>query len=168
MNALLVIGLVGEKDSAAGRVPGLDRAIGKNKGAEFSTLLQQLGADFAANPYSPSLHKVLLQVNPAAKENLPRRPTKKQLAEAKREAARVKREAARAKRAAEAKAAEEKEKSKPKAEAGRTKTAKPRPESRPKTARKKAKAPAKKKTAATKKTAAKKTHSRRLAKRKPR
>ncbi|MEX2558413.1 MAG: hypothetical protein WD403_00795, partial [Pirellulales bacterium] len=71
-----VLGLAGDEDAGSGVVPGLERAIPKNKGVEFGSLAHQLGADFIANPYSPALHKVLLEIAPDAKERLPKRPTK--------------------------------------------------------------------------------------------
>jgi hypothetical protein len=43
---------------------------------EFGSLLHQLSADMVANPYSPALHKVLLEISPEAKANLPKRPAK--------------------------------------------------------------------------------------------
>jgi hypothetical protein len=65
----------GEPPPAAA-VPGLERAIPKNKGVEFASLLHQLAADYVANPYSPSVHKLLLEINPGAKERLPKRSKK--------------------------------------------------------------------------------------------
>lgn len=161
LGALAVLDLVTERDMKAGVVPGLERAIAKNKGVEFASLLHQLSADFAANPYSPSLHKILLQANPSAKSRLPRRPTKKQIADAKREAARAKRQA-------ERDAAAKEEAAKAKKATSKSKAAKAQADGRAKTATKKTAAAAKKTTAAKKKAGTKKTHSRRLAKRKPR
>lgn len=76
--AFKVLQIVSESEAAAEHVPGLERAIAKSKGHEFSSLLQQFGADFASNPYAPALHKILLEIDPAAKERLPRRPTRKE------------------------------------------------------------------------------------------
>lgn len=99
LEALYVVGIVDEAEKTSGTVPGAERAIPKNKGVEFGSLLHQLSADFTANPYSPNLHKLLLQINPEAKDRLPRKLTKRQIeAQAAREAA------DRAERKAEAKA----------------------------------------------------------------
>jgi endonuclease-3 len=68
MAVLRILDLVTEKDAAAGVVPGLERAIGKSKGIEFGSLLHQLGADYTANPFSPAVRELLLQIDPAAKE----------------------------------------------------------------------------------------------------
>jgi endonuclease III len=76
LRALRVVQLVTDKDVQEESVPGLERAIPKNKGAEFGSLLHQLGADFAANPYSSALHKILLQINPDVEALLPKRRAK--------------------------------------------------------------------------------------------
>ncbi len=73
LQALHVVELVDGEDMSTEVVPGLERAIPKNKGAEFGSLLHQLGADFVANPYAPALHEILLQINPDAKARLPKR-----------------------------------------------------------------------------------------------
>lgn len=72
-NALHVVDMATDADVAAGVVPGLDRAIPKTSGVEFGSLLHQLGADFAASPYSPSLHTILVEIDPSAKARLPSR-----------------------------------------------------------------------------------------------
>ena len=64
MAVLRVLDLVTDKDVAAGVVPGLERAVAKSKGIEFGSLLHELGADFSANPYSPHVREILLQINP--------------------------------------------------------------------------------------------------------
>lgn len=99
LEALFVVGVIDEAEKATGNVPGAERAIPKNKGLEFGSLLHQLSADFTANPYAPNLHKLLLQINPDAKDRLPRKLTKRQL-----EAQSAREAAERADRKAEAKA----------------------------------------------------------------
>jgi endonuclease III len=76
LKAFEIFGLVSAADIAASTVPGLERAIPKNKGVEFASLAHQLGAELFANPYSPSLHKILLEIAPEAKDNLPKRGAK--------------------------------------------------------------------------------------------
>lgn len=77
LRALWVVNLVSEEDVRAGVVPGLDRAIAKTKGLEFASLLHQLSADFIANRYAPALHKTLLDIDPSARERLPKRRSRK-------------------------------------------------------------------------------------------
>ena len=77
LDALTVLGLVDAKSKKNRTVPGITRAIPKSKGVEFASLLHQLGADFHKNRYSPAIHKILLEVSPEAKANLPKRVRKK-------------------------------------------------------------------------------------------
>jgi endonuclease-3 len=76
MAALRVLDLVTEKDAAAGVVPGIERAVAKAKGMEFGSLLHELGADFAANPYSANIREILLQIEPECQSRLPKRRAK--------------------------------------------------------------------------------------------
>ena len=78
MQVLRLLDLVTDKDAAAGVVPGIERAVAKAKGFEFGSLLHQLGADFTANPYAPTLREILLQIDPDIKERLPKRRPEKQ------------------------------------------------------------------------------------------
>ena len=76
LGVLRLLDLITDKDVKEGAVPGLERAIAKNKGVEFASLLHQLGADFVANPYVPAFHKILLQISPDLGPNLPKRRPK--------------------------------------------------------------------------------------------
>ena len=163
--ALQIVGALSESEAKAGHAPGLERAIPKTKGLEFASLLHQLAADFAANRYSSAVHKILLEIEPEAKERLPRR-TRKRPAKA---AAKDKAEAASKTKAAKPKAAAKKGAAKKPAakKTASTASASKRAPTKKKTTAKKAKATPKKKTKA--KTATKKkTHTSRLSKRKPR
>ncbi len=73
---LKVVGIAADSDESKGVVPGLERAVPKSKGVEFGSLLHQLGADLVASPYSTNLHKIFLEISPAAKDRLPKRPPK--------------------------------------------------------------------------------------------
>ena len=75
---LRLVDLLSDKDVKADVVPGLERAIAKAKGIEFGSLLHQLGADFTANPYSPAIRSILLEINPQIKDQLPKRRARKQ------------------------------------------------------------------------------------------
>lgn len=104
LGALCVLGAISESDKEKGVATGLDRAVSKARGIEFGSLLHQLGAAFAGNPYSPTVHKILLEIEPSCKPNLPRRPTKKQIAAQRAAEAAARRAEAAARRAEEAKA----------------------------------------------------------------
>lgn len=67
-----------DKERKECSISGLERAIPKNKGVEFGSLLHELGADMMANPYSNNLHKILLEINPEGKDRLPKRGVKKE------------------------------------------------------------------------------------------
>jgi endonuclease-3 len=77
LRALRLVELISDEDVKAGVVPGLERAVSKAKGIEFGSLLHQLGADLTTNPYSPSVRKTLLQINPEVEERLPQRRARK-------------------------------------------------------------------------------------------
>ncbi len=81
MGVLNIIVDVTDKERKEVTVSGLERAIPKNKGIEFGSLLHALGADMMANPYSTNLHKILLEINPDAKDRLPKRHAKKETPE---------------------------------------------------------------------------------------
>jgi len=73
-----ILDLVTDANIEAGEVPGLERAIAKSKGLEFGSLLHHLSADLIANPYSPALREILLQIDPDVRARLPKRRTRKQ------------------------------------------------------------------------------------------
>ena len=50
LKLLVVLGAVAETDATKNRVPGLERAIPKNKGGEFASMLHLFAIDFASNP----------------------------------------------------------------------------------------------------------------------
>ena len=77
-----ILDLVADENVEACEVPGLERAIAKSKGLEFGSLLHQLSADLVANPYSPPVREILLQIDPDIRARLPKRRTRKQKEEA--------------------------------------------------------------------------------------
>ena len=70
---LKVLGVVSDKEIKTGVVPGIERAIAKNKGIEFGSLLNQVGAQFQRSPHSPAVRKLLLSISPDAKDRFPKR-----------------------------------------------------------------------------------------------
>jgi endonuclease-3 len=71
--------LVSDKDIAHSEVPGLERAIPKNKGLEFFSLVHQLAAGLLAAPFNNELRNIVLEVDRDAKDRLPKRGAKKPL-----------------------------------------------------------------------------------------
>ncbi|HJQ79745.1 MAG TPA: hypothetical protein VJ828_07305 [Lacipirellulaceae bacterium] len=75
MIALHTVGVISDDEFGKGVVPGLERAVSKNKGAEIGSLLHQLGVEVGRNPYSPAARKLMLEIDPNCKDRLPKRPT---------------------------------------------------------------------------------------------
>jgi len=82
LETLCIVGAISDKEAEARRVPGLERAIPKNKGIEFASLLHQIAVDYSASRFSPRVRAILLEVDPDAKQRLPKRPTRKKTARA--------------------------------------------------------------------------------------
>ncbi len=75
--ALHTLGVVSDDEFAKSTVPGLERAVPKNKGVEVGSLLHQLGVEIGRNPYGQAARKMLLDIDPHCKDRLPKRPTVK-------------------------------------------------------------------------------------------
>lgn len=73
LGALLLCGAIGQEEYDAGKVSWLERMVPKKAGVEFGSLLHQFGADIVRNVHSPNVRKVLLSIDPAAKDRLPKR-----------------------------------------------------------------------------------------------
>lgn len=76
MEVLYAVGVISDGEIEKGQVPGLERAIPKNKGVEFGSLLQQLGADYLASPGSSKLKAILAEVDSDFKERVAKRATR--------------------------------------------------------------------------------------------
>jgi endonuclease-3 len=74
---LHTVGAISDSEFAQGVVPGLERAVPKNKGTEIGSLLHQLGVEVGRNPYGPAARKLMLEIDPACKDRLPKRPVPK-------------------------------------------------------------------------------------------
>src|SRR3954453_13352361 len=74
--ALRAVRLISDAEFKQAVVPGLERTVPKNKGAEVGSLLHQLGVEVGRNPYGPAARKLMLEIDPNCKDNLPKRPTK--------------------------------------------------------------------------------------------
>ena len=182
VHTMVVLGIVTEAEATKRRLPGVERAISKAKGIEFTSLLHQLGTDFRATPFSSRVRGILLEIDPNAKERFPKRKSRKKEAPPEKEkptkpsktAKKAASKKATPKKAASKKAAPKKKKTSTKA-TKKTSSRKTAKTSATKSKRAKAKAAkpkrAKAKTVKTKKTPAKKTKkatTKRPAKRKPR
>jgi endonuclease-3 len=79
MEVMRILSLVNEKsgDGSSGIVPGLERAVPKNKGVEFASLLQQFSADYAASPFGNAVRSILLEIDPESRSRFPKRAARK-------------------------------------------------------------------------------------------
>lgn len=68
-----VVGVINDNELKAGAVPGLERVVPKTKGVEVGSLLHQLGVEIGRNPYGANARKLLLEIDPKAKDRLPKR-----------------------------------------------------------------------------------------------
>jgi endonuclease III len=74
LESMRIVGVVSDAEAAKGTVPGLERVVPKSKGAEVGSQLHQLGIEMFRAPYGPTIRKLLLEIEPEAKDNLPKRP----------------------------------------------------------------------------------------------
>lgn len=73
LSVLLLVGAISKEEYDSGKVPWIEKAIAKKVGPEFSSLLHQFGADVVANLHGTNVRKILLAIDPAAKDRLPKR-----------------------------------------------------------------------------------------------
>ncbi len=73
MITLHTVRVVSDDEFSKGVVPGLERAVSKNKGAEVGSLLHQLGVEVGRSPYGPAARKLMLEIDPGCKDRLPKR-----------------------------------------------------------------------------------------------
>jgi len=106
IEVLYAIGVISDAEADKHQVPGMERAIPKNKGEEFGSLLQQIGADYHASPGSTKLRSILAEIDGDYKERIARRTARQEAEAAEAAEARQKERIA---RRAEAKAAQEQE-----------------------------------------------------------
>ena len=163
LNALHYAGIATEAEAKAGKVPGLERAVPKTKGAEFSSILHQLGAEIAASPFNTNSRAIILEIDAGAKERFPKRGGRKAVKKKAAKKAAPSKKAAAKKKPAETKPAEKKPAAKKPAakkpaekkpaakKPAEKKTAKKKATAKPTAKKAAAKKPATKKAAATKK-----------------
>jgi endonuclease-3 len=76
LESLRIVGVISDAEAAKGVVPGLERTVPKSKGVEVGSQLHQLGIEMHRSPYGPTIRKLLLEIEPEAKDHLPKRPAK--------------------------------------------------------------------------------------------
>lgn len=75
--SLHTVGVISDDEFNKELVPGLERAVPKNKGLEIGSLLHQLGIEVGRNPLGQLARKLLLEIDPHCKDRLPKRHTQK-------------------------------------------------------------------------------------------
>ena len=76
LDSLRIVGVITDAEAGRGVVPGLERTVPKSKGGEVGSQLHQLGVEMHRSPYGPAIRKLLLEIEPQAKDRLPKRPSK--------------------------------------------------------------------------------------------
>ena len=77
INLMYTVGVIDEKEAHNRTVPGLERAIAKNKGVEFFSLVHQLAVAYSSSPFNNEIRHVLLGIDADAKDRFPKRVRKK-------------------------------------------------------------------------------------------
>jgi hypothetical protein len=72
LEVLHVMGVISEQELKRRETPGLDRAIPKNKGTEYFSLLHQFAVDYYANPSGTKVKQILIEIDPEVKDRLPK------------------------------------------------------------------------------------------------
>lgn len=76
---LHVLGIISDGEVEKKQVPGLERAIPKNKGVEFASLLHQFAAECLTSHFGNRAKSILQEIEPSAKDRIPKRQTKKEI-----------------------------------------------------------------------------------------
>jgi endonuclease III len=76
LESLRIVGVITDAEASKGVVPGLERTVPKSKGFETGSQLHQLGIEMHRSPFGPTIRKLLLEIEPDAKDRLPKRQTK--------------------------------------------------------------------------------------------
>lgn len=76
-DVLVVLGILTDSEAGKGLLPGLERAVPKNKGAEFFSELHQLAADYYHNNNATRVKGILSEIVPDVKERVAARQVKR-------------------------------------------------------------------------------------------
>jgi hypothetical protein len=76
MELMTILNVVTPAEAEKHMVPGLERAIPKNKGIEFASLLHQFAADYVTSSHTNRFKAHLAEIDPEAKAKIPKHPAK--------------------------------------------------------------------------------------------
>ena len=74
---MFTVGIIDADEAADQSVPGLERAVSKNKGSEFFSSVHQLAVAFHKSPFNSDIRDIILQIDADAQERFPKRTRKK-------------------------------------------------------------------------------------------
>lgn len=74
MELMMILNVVTPAEAEKGVVPGLERAIPKNKGIEFGSLLHQFAADYVTASHTNRFKSHLAEIDSDAKSKIPKHP----------------------------------------------------------------------------------------------
>lgn len=78
LDLMLALGVITDAEYGKKQVPGLERAVAKSKGVEFASLMHQVAAELRVNPHGTKVRGIVLEIDPEAKDRLPKRGGKKE------------------------------------------------------------------------------------------
>jgi endonuclease-3 len=78
LDLMMALGVITDAEYAKKQVPGLERAVPKSKGVEFASLMHQLAAELRSNPNGTRVRGIVLEIDPEAKDRLPKRGGKRE------------------------------------------------------------------------------------------
>lgn len=73
LSLMYTVGAISQEEQKERKIPGLERTIPKNKGAEFASLVHQLAVAFHANPTDKKVREIVLQIDSEAADRFPKR-----------------------------------------------------------------------------------------------
>jgi len=76
LDIMEILEIITPQEAEKKSVPGLERAIPKNKGIEFGSMLHQFSADYVAAPTGSKIRAMLIEVDANSKGRVPTRLTK--------------------------------------------------------------------------------------------
>lgn len=80
--AFVALGVINESEMHEPHIPGIERAIPKNKGVEFASLLHQFGVEIEVAANAQRVRTILAEISPEAKDRLPKKPVKEDASQA--------------------------------------------------------------------------------------
>lgn len=81
MLLMQVLGIASDEDAASNHITGLERAISKDQGIEFFSIVHQLAVALHASPFNKDVRAIILEIDKTAIDRFPKRQSKKKSVE---------------------------------------------------------------------------------------